>query len=153
MGIAGIIIGIIGLAVALLAVLLAGWIGGVVAIVLGIAAIVLGILARKKNGKGGVGAIVLGAIAALIAAVLIPTTATMMKTVKENALKKSANFPIVSKYAEQADTNTGLYGFIASMATKVTEEDKVAFEEEAKNLAELLKEEEAAKATAAPKAD
>ena len=35
MGIAGIIIGIIGLAVALLAVLLAGWIGGVVAIVLG----------------------------------------------------------------------------------------------------------------------
>ena len=105
MGIAGIIIGIIGLAVALLAVLLAGWIGGVVAIVLGIAAIVLGILARKKNGKGGVGAIVLGAIAALIAAVLIPTTATMMKTVKENALKKSANFPIVSKYAEVAGSS------------------------------------------------
>jgi Na+(H+)/acetate symporter ActP len=153
MGIAGIIVGILGLAAALIAILLAGWIGGAVAIVLGIGAIVLGFFARKKNGKGGVGAIVIGVIAALIAAIMIPSTATMMKTVKDNALKKMDNFPIVSKYAEQADTNTGLYGFIASMATKVTEEDKVAFEEEAKNLAELLKEEEAAKATAAPKAD
>jgi hypothetical protein len=39
------------------------------------------------------------------------------------------------------------------MATKVTEEDKASFEAEAQKLADLLKEEEAANATAAPKAD
>jgi amino acid transporter len=133
--------------------MLGGWIGGAIAIVVGIGAILLGVFGRKKAGKGGTGAIVIGVIAVLIAAVMIPTTSTMMKTVKENALKEMDNFPIVAKYAEQADTNTGLYGFIASMATKVSEEDKAAFEQEAQNLADLLKEKEAAKATATPKAD
>lgn len=144
MGVCGIILGIVGLIAAVAATLFFGWIGGAVAIVLGAVAIILGLLKRKKSGKSGVGAVVLGVLAVIVAVSLISTTGTMMSTLKTNLLKEidqqESKHATVAKYVEMADTNTGFMGFISSMAGKVSEEDKPAFEEEIKDLASLITE-------------
>ena len=144
MGVCAIILGVLALLAGLLGPILGGWIGGAIAIALAALAAVLGFLNKKKTGKG-IGGIVMGIIAALLAVVMITSTASMMKTLKENLLKEldktDSKFPTVAKYAQQANTDTGFLGFTMSMLGKVSEEDKAAFEEESKNLADLLKEE------------
>ncbi len=86
---------------------------------------------------------------------MIPTIQAMMKSLQENALKQldkeESKFPVIAKYAGQADTNTGVLGFISSMAGNISEEDKAAFEEEAKNLASLLNESSSGSAPAEEK--
>ena len=143
MGILGVILGVLAFILALIATLVFGWMGGVAAIVVGAIAVVLGLQARKKNGKGR-GAVVSGAISCVLAIVMVFSTASMMKTMKEKLLaevnKEGSRFATVAKYVEQADTNTGFVGFVASMAGKVSDEDKDAFEEEVKNLSDLIKE-------------
>ena len=141
----GIVLGVLALIAAFIAPLMGGWIGGAATIVLAVGALVLGVLSRKKSeNKKGMGGIVLGVIAAVLAVVMIVSTSSMMKTMKDKLLdeldKQGSKFPTVAKYAEQADTDTGFIGFINSMAGKVSEEDKAKFEEEAKDLANLLTE-------------
>lgn len=142
MGVFGVILGILGLIAAVIATLAGGWIGGAIAIVLGAVAVCLGMLARKKNGKGGMGAIVTGILAVVIAFALIFAVQNLMKTMKdkimENPELQLTKFPTVSKYIEKADTNTGLVGFVGSMAVSITEEDKAAFDKEAKELATVI---------------
>ena len=147
MGVCGVILGILGLIAALVATLCFGWIGGAVAILLGAIALALGLLKRKKSGNGGIGAVILGAIAIVVAAAIIPATHSTMMTLKTNLLKEidkqESKYATVAKYVGDADTNVGFIGFITSMAGKVTEEDRAAFEEEIKDLSKLLSEKSA----------
>lgn len=158
MNVVGVIIGILALIASVIATFIGGWIGGVIAIVLAAIAIALGFAAKKKSENGkGISAIVIGILSVVAAVSMIFATQNMMKTVKDNLLKETnkegSKFATISKYAELADTNTGFVGFISSMLGKVTEEDKAAFEEESKNLANLLNEStenSGSTATAAP---
>ena len=143
MSILGVVLGVIGIIAGFVATLIGGWIGGAGAIALGVIAAVLGFFARKKSGKG-MPAMVIGVIAIAIAAIMIPSTQSVMKELKNKLIEKAndAKFDIVSKYAEEADTTTGFVGFVSSMANKVTEEDKKLFEEQTKYLSDLLTETE-----------
>jgi len=144
MVVCAVILGILGLIASVVATAILGWMGGAVAIVLGAAAIILGLLGRKKKGKGGFGPVVVGVVAVVMSIFMITSVSSMMTTLKDNLLKElnkdGSKYATVSKYAEKADTNTGFVGFISSMAGNVTEEDKDAFEEEIKTLADLAKE-------------
>ncbi len=87
MGVWAVILGILALALALMATLLFGTIGGVIAGVLGIGAIVLGVLKRKKEGKGGIGGIVIGALAIVLAVVLTGTWSGLFSELHEMAVQ------------------------------------------------------------------
>jgi len=144
MGIFGIVLGVLGIIAAAFATLMGGWIGGAFAILLGVAALALGFACRKKGGRGGMGAIVTGVIGVILAVALIFTTQNMMVELKSKLLEEidqqASKHATVAKYCEMADTNTGLVGFVTSMASKVTDEDKDAFNEEIKDLTALLSE-------------
>ena len=96
--VAGIVLGIVGIAVALLMTLLFGVIAGAVAGVLGIGAALLGMSARKK-GNRGTGAIVSGVLALILAVSLTFTSVGMMKELKETATK-SGIAPTISRYMD-----------------------------------------------------
>ena len=104
-------------------------------------------MAKKKNGKG-IGAIIVAVLAVIVAVVMMSGASSVMSKMKERLLEEAAKgngkFATISKYAEKADTNTGLVGFVSSMFGNVPEEDKEAFEAEAKSLVDLLKEEKPA---------
>ena len=82
--VAGIVLGIVGISVALLMTLLFGVIAGAVAGILGITAALLGISARRRGSRGA-GAIVAGALALVLAVCLTFTSVGMMKHLKETA--------------------------------------------------------------------
>ena len=82
--VAGIVLGILGIAVALLMTLMFGVIAGAVAGVLGIGAALLGYSAHKR-GNRGVGAIVSGVLALVLAVSMTFTTMGMMKHLKATA--------------------------------------------------------------------
>ena len=143
MRIFGVILGVLGVIAGLIATLCLGWYGAVFAILLGAIGLVLGLLSRKKTGKG-MGAIIIGAVAVIIAVSMIFSTQNMMTTLKDKLMSELNNeggkHPTVAKYVEMADTNTGFFGFITSMAAKVSEEDQAAFDEEIKDLTNVLTE-------------
>ena len=82
--VAGIVLGILGISVALLMTLLFGIIAGAVAGILGITAGLLGISARRR-GSRGVGAIVAGALALVLAVCMTFSSVGMMKHLKATA--------------------------------------------------------------------
>ncbi len=82
--VAGIVLGILGIAVALLMTLMFGVIAGAVAGVLGIGAALLGISAHKRGNRGA-GAIVAGVLALVLAVSMTFTTVGMMKHLKATA--------------------------------------------------------------------
>ena len=82
--VAGIVLGILGISVALLMTLLFGVIAGAVAGVLGIGAALLGISAHKRGNRGA-GAIVAGVLALVLAVSMTFTTVGMMKHLKATA--------------------------------------------------------------------
>ena len=114
--VAGIVLGILGIAVALLMTLLFGVIAGAVAGVLGIVATLLGVSAHKR-GNRGVGAIVAGALALVLAVSLTFTSANMLKTMKETAVS-SGVAPHFAKYMDNP------YLGIAGMAANAVEDMK-----------------------------
>ena len=81
--IAGIILGILGILVALLLTFLFGAIAGGVALLLGVIALLLGIGARK-SGRG-MGAIIMGALAIVLAVSMTFVSANMMKEMRQRA--------------------------------------------------------------------
>ena len=113
--VAGIILGIVGIAVAVLMTLLFGVIAGVVAAVLGIGAALLGISARKKGGRG-VGAIVAGVLAVVMAVSMTFTSANMLKTLKNTAVS-SGVAPHFAKYMD--NPYLGLAGVAANAAEDI----------------------------------
>ena len=93
---AGIVLGILGISVALLMTLLFGVIAGAVAGALGIGAALLGFSARKR-GNCGVGAIVAGTLALVLAVCMTFTSVGMMKQLKATA-DASGLAPTFSRY-------------------------------------------------------
>ena len=108
--VAGIILGIVGIALALLMTLMFGVIAGAVAAVLGIGAALLGISARKKGGRG-VGAIVAGVLALVMAVSMTFTSANLLKTMKNTAVS-SGVAPHFAKYMD--NPYLGLAGVAAN---------------------------------------
>ena len=113
--VAGIILGIVGIALALLMTLMFGVIAGVVAAVLGIGAALLGISARKKGGRG-VGAIVAGVLALVMAVSMTFTSANLLKTMKNTAVS-SGVAPTFAKYMD--NPYLGLAGVAANAAEDI----------------------------------
>ena len=116
--VAGIVLGIAGIAVALLTTLLFGVIAGAVAGVLGIGAALLGINARKGSGRG-VGAIVAGALAIVLAVSMTFTSVDMMKHLHEVA-ESSGVAPTFARYME--NPYLGLSSVVAN-AVKDSKDD------------------------------
>ena len=114
--VAGIVLGILGIAVALLMTLLFGVIAGAVAGILGIVAALLGYSAHKR-GNRGVGAIVAGVLALVLAVSLTFTSANLLKTMKDTAVS-SGVAPHFAKYMDNP------YLGIAGMAANAVEDMK-----------------------------
>ena len=114
--VAGIVLGILGIAVALLMTLLFGVIAGAVAGILGIVAALLGYSAHKR-GNRGVGAIVAGVLALVLAVSLTFTSANLLKTMKDTAVS-SGVAPNFAKYMDNP------YLGIAGMAANAVEDMK-----------------------------
>ncbi len=83
--VAGIVLAILGIGIAVLFTLLFGIIASSVAVLLGIGAILLGVHARK--GGRGMGAIITGAVAVLTAAAMLFSTVGIMNTMHRAALE------------------------------------------------------------------
>ena len=94
----GVILGLLGIAAAIFLAMLAGVIGGGIAVAFGLAALLIGISGRKKGGKG-IGAIIVGALAILLAVALTATTVGGLKEMHQKAVE-SGSAPLVAKYAE-----------------------------------------------------
>ncbi len=106
----------IGIAVALLMTLLFGVIAGAVAGILGIGAALLGYSAHKR-GNRGVGAIVAGVLALVLAVSLTFTSANLLKTMKDTAVS-SGVAPNFAKYMDNP------YLGIAGVAANAVEDMK-----------------------------
>ncbi|MBR4458910.1 MAG: hypothetical protein IKS31_08125 [Clostridia bacterium] len=101
----GIVLGILGILTAILLSLLFGVITGAIAAVLGIIAVLLGIGARK-SGRG-VGAIVIGAIAILLAVSMTFVSVRTMNELHDKALENE-RAPLFAECFE--NPYTGLFG-------------------------------------------
>ncbi len=97
--VAGIILGIMGIAMALLMTLLFGVIAGAAAGVLGIAAALLGLTARRNDGQRGVGAVVAGVLAVVLAVTMTFTSVNTMKHLRDTAAA-SGVAPTFTRYMD-----------------------------------------------------
>ena len=114
MGVVGVIIGIVGILCALMSTFLYGYIGCIVSVVIAIAAIVLGILKRKNAKKGGIAAIVTGAVALLLAIVMTSAWSSVFTKLHEAAMTYKPD-GLWAKISE--DTSKGLMGMIKDLPT------------------------------------
>ena len=94
----GIVLGIAGIVVALLTTLLFGVVAGAVAGALGLGALLLGISARK-GGRRGIGAIVAGTLALVLAVTMTFASVGTMKKLKDTAAA-SGVAPTFTKYMD-----------------------------------------------------
>ena len=86
--VAGIVLGIAGIAVSLLMTLMFGVIAGAVAAGLGVCAAVLGISARR-HGRRGMGAVVAGALAVALAVTMTFSTVTILTGMKKTEIGRA----------------------------------------------------------------
>jgi len=107
-----VVLGILGIAAALLTTLLAGVIGGAVAGLLGLAALLIGLSARKNNGKGW-GGIITGALAIILAVMMTVSTISVFNQMKEKAAGFSEEAPLVVKSLN--NPALGLIGMVISL--------------------------------------
>ena len=117
----GIILGVLGVLIALLLSVFTGAIGGAVALLLGVGALLLGLFARKKSNRG-IGAIIVGAIAIVLA---ISTTINSVNNFK--ALHKE-----LEQYADEAPLvvasgvfQLGHVGFLGEVALVAASGDEL----------------------------
>ena len=97
--VAGTVLGIVGIAVALLMTLLFGVIAGAAAAALGIAAALLGISARRSSGQRGIGAITAGVLAIALAVCMTFTSVNTMKNLRDTAAA-SGVAPTFTRYMD-----------------------------------------------------
>ena len=109
----GTILGVLGILAALLLCLMAGIIGGAVAGILGLAALLLGIFAMRKSDRG-LGAVITGAIAIILAIALTVGVAGLLTNMKAKAVE-SGKAPLIEKY--MSETNLGLVGIVLKLPT------------------------------------
>ena len=112
MGIAAVILGLLGILLALLATFLFGTVGGVIAGALGVLAIVLGFLKRRRDQKGGIPAIVIGTLALILAFAMTSVWSGMFEIVHEQALKYKPD-GLWAQVSE--DANSGIMGLVSRM--------------------------------------
>ena len=112
MGVVGAILGILAVLVAVLATFLFGTTGAIIAAVLAAVAIVLAILKRKKDGKGGIAAIVIGALAIILAFSMSSAWSKVFSEVHTKAVE----FKPDGLWAQASEnTSGGLMGIISNM--------------------------------------
>ena len=112
MGVLGLILGLLAAVCGFIATFLFGNAGGIVAGVLAIAAVVLGILKRKRDKKGGIAAIVIGVLAALLAFVM----AGLWSLTFSELHKKAKDYKPDGLWATVTeDTSGGLIGILSQL--------------------------------------
>ncbi|MBR2259423.1 MAG: hypothetical protein IJ899_19235 [Blautia sp.] len=114
MGIIGVILAILAVVCAAVATLLFGTGGGILAGVLAVVAIILGILKKKKDGKGGVAAIVIGVLAVLMAFGLTGFWSKSFSEIHQKAIEYKPD-GIWAQVSEE--TNGGLVGILKNLPT------------------------------------
>ncbi len=107
----GIVLGIFGILIALLLTFLTGAIGGGIAFILGIAAFLVG-LSTKRNGGKGVGAMVIGVVAVLMAAFMTISSIGIFSTIRNEA-EKTKPGSLLAKSA--SNPYMGVVGLIMNM--------------------------------------
>lgn len=136
------VLGIIGIIAALLLCLLSGIIGGAIAGAFGLAALLIGISSRKY-GKG-MGGIVTGVIAILLAVSLTTASVNVYRELQKKA-EATGVAPLMSKYLNKPEL--GIVGLIINIPT-----DEGSLDDLSKELDALSKLESSSipEATAAP---
>ncbi len=107
-----VVLGILGILIALFATLLTGIIGGIVAGVLGIAALLIGFFGKKNGGKG-IGGIVTGALAIILAIAMTVSSVRVYQTMKDKAAEYADEFPLVVKTLD--NPSLGMIGMLTNM--------------------------------------
>ena len=107
----GIILGILGIIAALFLCLLTGVIGGAIAGILGLAAVLTGMAARK--GGKGIGAIVAGALAIILAVVLTVGSVRTFEQIQKEASQYAEEAPLVVKCLDKP--YLGMIGMIINL--------------------------------------
>ena len=95
----GIVLGLLGIVAAVSLTFISGVIGGGLALLLGVIAIVIGISGKKKGGKG-IGAILVGIVAVLMAGLLTFTTVAALNGMRDEAKKQNPD-SLVAKYMDK----------------------------------------------------
>ena len=114
MGILAVILGLLAVACSFLVTALFGTTGGIIAGVLAAVAIILGILKRKKDGKGGIPAIVIGALAVILAFSMTSMWSNAFKELHQKAVELKPD----GLWAQASEnTNGGLMGIISQLPT------------------------------------
>ncbi len=122
-GTLAIILGIVGIIVALFIGILFGLYGVVPALVLASLAIILGIISLKNtHGRSGKGGIILGIIAVLLSAAVYGISAAVGAFLASDEIKQ--NVPILSEYADESWR--GIAGVMAKMADDGVDMDEVS---------------------------
>lgn len=107
----GIVLGIFGVLIALFLTFLTGAIGGCVALLLGVLAFALGLSAKKKGGMG-VGAMIFGVIAVVMAIVMTVSSIGIFTTIRNEA-EKTKPGSLIAKSA--SNPYLGVVGLIINM--------------------------------------
>ena len=132
MGILAVILGLLAIVCSLLATALFGTTGGIITAVLAAAAIVLSILKRKKDKKGGIPAIVIG----ILAAILAFSMTSMWSNAFKELHQKAVEFKPDGLWAQVSEnTDGGMMGIISQLPTD--EASLNAFVEEMNELNKL----------------
>ena len=112
MGIFAVILGILAMVCGVLATFLFGTTGAVVAGVLAVGAVILGFLKRRKDGKGGIAAIVIGALAVLLTVSMSGAWSAMFSALH----KKAVEYKPDGLWAQVSeDTRSGMMGIITKL--------------------------------------
>ena len=115
----GIVLGLMGIGIALTLTILTGVVGGGVALLLGLAALILGVKASKGGAR--IGSILVGVVAMLLAAVMTVTSVGAVSLLRDTALKNNPD-SLVAKY-----TDKPYMGFLG-MAINVSKSDEDSVE-------------------------
>ena len=127
----GIVLGILGIAAALFLCLLTGWIGGGVALIFGVIALLLGIFAVKGGKKGGgIGSIVVGVLAIILAVAMTFTTIGGLTEMKKLATAEET--PLMAKYMD--NPSLGFLGIVLNIGKDLEGKDQEAQDDLANKL-------------------
>ncbi len=109
----GIVLGILGIVIALLLILLTGVIGGGVACLLGLAAVLIGVFAVKGGRRGGgIASTVIGVLAIVLAVTLTFSAFAVFNEAKKEA-QGNPNTPLLARYLDKP--GLGFLGILTSI--------------------------------------
>lgn len=133
----GIVLGLMGIGIALTLTIFTGVVGGGVALLMGLAALILGVKASKGGAR--IGSILVGVVAMLLAAVMTVSSVAATSLMRDTALKNNPD-SLVAKY-----TDKPYLGFLG-MAINVSKSDEDSMDallEEFKQLQDAVTDTEA----------